>query len=213
MSYLSFWHVPSIYWYVSYISNLLKLIFWLSYSVKSLDMHECASHYPNSPHFILPHGLPWWLSGKESACQCRRRGFNPWPGRSPGGGNGNLLQYFCLENPMDRGAWQVAVHGITKSQTWLRRSMNPGSGEMTYFPNVDIPMLTTVICLIDQSLVYIFGVFIDTKTYSKLWLENTDLEVFFFWRIARFQNNNVVILLLKVLLVFFTIIVQNETLS
>lgn len=46
--------------------------------------------------------------------------------------------------------------------------MNLGSGEMTYFPNVDIPMLTIVICLIDQSLVCIFGVFIDTKTYSKL---------------------------------------------
>ena len=46
--------------------------------------------------------------------------------------------------------------------------MNPGSGEMTYFPNVNIPMLTTVTCLIDQSLVYIFAVFTDTKTYSKL---------------------------------------------
>ena len=92
-----------------------------------------------------------------------------------------LLQYFCLENPMDSGAWQVEIHGITKSWTWLRRSMNPGSGEMTYFPNVNIPMLTTVTCLIDQSLVYIFGVFTDTKTYSKLWLENTDLELFFFF--------------------------------
>ena len=46
--------------------------------------------------------------------------------------------------------------------------MNPGSGEMTNFPNVNIPMLTAVTCLIDQSLVYIFGVFTDTKTYSKL---------------------------------------------
>ena len=38
-------------------------------------------------------------------------------GRSPGGGNGNPLQYSFLENPMDRGAWQAAVHGVTKSQT------------------------------------------------------------------------------------------------
>ena len=36
-----------------------------------------------------------------------------------GEGNGNLLQYSCLENPMDRGAWQAAVHEVTKSQTWL----------------------------------------------------------------------------------------------
>ena len=40
--------------------------------------------------------------------------------RSPAEGNGNLLQYFCLENPMDRGAWRATVHGIAKSQTWLR---------------------------------------------------------------------------------------------
>ena len=42
--------------------------------------------------------LPRWLSGKESACQCRRCGFNPWVGMIPGGGNGNPLQYSCLEN-------------------------------------------------------------------------------------------------------------------
>ena len=41
------------------------------------------------------------------------------PGRSPGEGNGNTLQYSCLENPMDRGAWQATVHGPTKSWTRL----------------------------------------------------------------------------------------------
>ena len=41
----------------------------------------------------------------------------PRLGRSPGEGNGNPLQYSCLENPMDGGAWQAAVHGVTKSQT------------------------------------------------------------------------------------------------
>ena len=40
-------------------------------------------------------------------------------GRSPGEGNGNPLQYSCLENPMDRGAWGATVHGVTKSQTRL----------------------------------------------------------------------------------------------
>ena len=43
----------------------------------------------------------------------------PGSGRSPGGGQGNPLQYSCLENPMDRGAWRAMVHGVTKSQTWL----------------------------------------------------------------------------------------------
>ena len=41
------------------------------------------------------------------------------PGRSPGEGNGNPLQYSCLGNPMDRGAWSAAVHGVSQSQTWL----------------------------------------------------------------------------------------------
>ena len=43
----------------------------------------------------------------------------PGSGRSPGGGNGNPLQYSCLENPMDRGAWKAAVHGVAKSWTQL----------------------------------------------------------------------------------------------
>ena len=64
-------------------------------------------------------GLFWWLSDKESACQCRRPGFDSWVGRSPGEGNGNPLQHSCLGNPMDRGAWWATVHGVAKSQTQL----------------------------------------------------------------------------------------------
>ena len=48
-------------------------------------------------------------------------GSIPGSGRSPGGGHGNLFQYSCLENPMDRGAWRATVHGVTKSRTHLRR--------------------------------------------------------------------------------------------
>ena len=47
-------------------------------------------------------------------------GLIPGLGRSPGGGNGNLPQYSCLENPMDRRAWQATVCGVTKSQTLLK---------------------------------------------------------------------------------------------
>ena len=47
-------------------------------------------------------------------------GFIPGLGRSPGVGNGNLLQYSCLENPMDRGAWQTIVHNVAKSRTRLK---------------------------------------------------------------------------------------------
>ena len=47
-------------------------------------------------------------------------GFIPGSGRSPGGGNDNALQYSCLEYPMDRGAWWIIVHGVSKSQTQLK---------------------------------------------------------------------------------------------
>ena len=46
-------------------------------------------------------------------------GLIPGSGRSPGGGSGNLLQYFCLENSMDRGAWRATVHGVAKIRTQL----------------------------------------------------------------------------------------------
>ena len=47
----------------------------------------------------------------------RDAGLTPGLGRSPGGGKGYPLQYFCLENPMDRGAWQVIVHRVAKCRT------------------------------------------------------------------------------------------------
>ena len=57
--------------------------------------------------------------GKESACKAVDPGSMPELGRFPGEGNGNPLQYSCLENPMDRGAWQATVNGVAKSQTQL----------------------------------------------------------------------------------------------
>ena len=60
-------------------------------------------------------GFPGSSVGKESACSARDLGSIPWFGQSPGEGNGKPLQYPCLKNPMDRGAWWAAVHGIEKS--------------------------------------------------------------------------------------------------
>ena len=57
--------------------------------------------------------------GKESACNTGDAGSIPRLGRSPGEGNGNSLQYSCLENYMDREAWWDTVHGVAKSQTQL----------------------------------------------------------------------------------------------
>ena len=58
-------------------------------------------------------GLPWWLSGEDSACKEGDVGLIPGSGRSPGEGSGSQLQYSCLGNPTDRGAWGAAVHGNT----------------------------------------------------------------------------------------------------
>ena len=66
---------------------------------------------------------PRWLSGKNlpaNAGDAEDIGLISGSGRSLGGGHGNPLQYSCLENPMDRGAWPATVHGVTKSQRQLR---------------------------------------------------------------------------------------------
>ena len=66
--------------------------------------------------------LPWWLSSKEFTGNTGDVGLIPGSERSPGEGNDNPLQYSCLGNPMDKGAWQAMVHGVAKSWTWLSDS-------------------------------------------------------------------------------------------
>ena len=63
--------------------------------------------------------FPGVSDGKASAYNVGDPGSIPRSGRSPGEGNGNLLQYSCLENPMEGGAWQATVHGVAKSRTRL----------------------------------------------------------------------------------------------
>ena len=62
-------------------------------------------------------GFPCGSAGKEPACNAGDPDLIPGLGRSPGEGHGNLLQYSCLENSMDRGAWWAIVLGVPKSQT------------------------------------------------------------------------------------------------
>ena len=81
---------------------------------KKLKLQLFANYY------FLPGKFraSWLPSGKESTCIAVAAGdadLIPGWGRSPGEGNGNPPQYSCLENSMDRGAWQATVHGITKN--------------------------------------------------------------------------------------------------
>ena len=69
--------------------------------------------FPAGTKEVFPGGS----EGKASACNAGDPGSIPGLGRSPREGNSNLLQYSCLENPMDGGTWQATVHGAAKSQT------------------------------------------------------------------------------------------------
>ena len=71
----------------------------LGVEVSRLHISGITSQQPSFSLTRPDQMLPWWLSGKESTCQCRRLGFDPNYGRSPGEGNGNPLQYSCLGNP------------------------------------------------------------------------------------------------------------------
>ena len=81
--------------------------------------------------------------GKEPACHVGNLSSIPGLGRSPGEGNGNPLQYSCLENPVDRGAWQATVHGVAESdmteqqtqtkQTQCKNLLDPHSDLFTVY--------------------------------------------------------------------------------
>ena len=70
-------------------------------------------------------GFPGGSEVKASARNVGDLGSIPGLGKSPGEGNGHPLQYSCLENPMDRGAWWATVHGVAKSQTRLSDFTSP----------------------------------------------------------------------------------------
>ena len=75
-------------------------------------------------------GFPGSSVDKESTCNVEIHGL----GRSPGEGNGNLLQYYCLENPMDRAAWQATVYGVARVRHDLENKSPPPLGKPLSFP-------------------------------------------------------------------------------
>ena len=73
-------------------------------------------------------GFPGGSDGKESTCNTKDLSSIPGSGRPPGGGHGSPLQYSCLENPMDRGAWCATVHGVMKNWKQLSNSTRTTGG-------------------------------------------------------------------------------------
>ena len=87
----------------SFLSGLYSLKFRSIWTIWTLI---CLAKIWTLKSFIpFPLGLPKWLSDSESSCQAGPMDFIPGSGRSPGEGNGSPLQYSCLKNSMDRGAW------------------------------------------------------------------------------------------------------------
>ena len=107
-------------WYAT-VHGVAKSRTRLSDFISLTSLSHCCEMIPDcfDLHFsiISDVGPSVWaslvVSGKEPACQSRRHMFNPTE-RSLGEGNGNIAQYFCLGNPMVRGAWWATAHGVAK---------------------------------------------------------------------------------------------------
>ena len=92
------------------------LLFVLS---SSLSVPVLIWNCPNYHSSVINLSFPGGSVAKNLPANAGDGGSIPGSGRSPGGGNGNPLQYSCMKNPMDRGAWWGIVHGVTKRQTRL----------------------------------------------------------------------------------------------
>ena len=112
------------------------------YSERSMKFHSLST----LDLFDFPGGS----EGKASACNVGDPGLIPGSGRSPGEGNGNPLQYSCLENPTDGGAWWAAVHGVTESETTEQPHFY--CHFQTYFENIKNPGVCSPVtkCLLAQ---------------------------------------------------------------
>ena len=85
-----------------------------------LKVDYCWGDFLENSRCPVSHlGFPGGSDGKESACNAGNLGSVPGLGRFSGEGNGYPLQYSCLENSMDRGAWQATVHEVAKSKICL----------------------------------------------------------------------------------------------
>ena len=105
------------------VMRMDNVVLFLMLEKKLSAFHHWIWYYLWACHWwpLQCWGFPGGSDGKESTCKAGGLDFIPRLGRSPGGGNGKPLQYYCLENPMDRGAWQASVHGVAKSQTQLKQ--------------------------------------------------------------------------------------------
>ena len=128
-------------------------------------------------NWILFLGFPGGSEVKASACNAGDQGLIPGLGGSPGEGNGNLLQYSCLENPMDGGAWWATVHGVAKSWTWL--------SDFTF---------TFILCLDSFKVIYLFLIFttfdlINTNNTFFVFISFEDWCIKYIWKALKLVSS------------------------
>ena len=127
---------------ITFLLNLPTWVLW--YATLFVPRFYHLTNSTCNLNTFLPTRFPGGSDDKVSACNAGDLGSVPGLGRSPGEGNGNPLQFSCLENPMDRGAWWATVHGVAKSRTRLNDF---------FFSPLDISSLREGI--ISQSFLYI----------------------------------------------------------
>ena len=101
----------------------------------TISFHRGSSQPRNQTRVSYTAGEFFATKPPASAGDISSEGSVPGSGRSPGGGHGNPLQYSCLENPKDRGAWRARVPGVARSWTWLKwLSMRACTWEAPFHP-------------------------------------------------------------------------------
>ena len=178
------------------ICNILVLVVYHNDSIfLYIVVNEISFTYSESTHnsihiewnlnflvYMGFYGFPCGASGKEPACQCRRRRhkrcrFNPGLGRSPEGRNGNPLLYSCLENPTDRGAWQATY------SPWGHKELNTTEGLIHTWsrkPRVFSRCFFSLLCLrcaFPQCLEYAELFYVSESLHMLFSLSKT----FFYW--------------------------------
>ena len=111
---------------ITFYQNWIRLLVFLLIFQFLLSSAVLIDYPPQTCHscisYVLPNRFPGSSDGKESAYNAGDPNLILGLGRCPGEGKGNSLQYSCLKNPMDRGAWRAIVHGVTWLSDWIRRS-------------------------------------------------------------------------------------------
>ena len=128
--FLYFFHVKKILnqWIPDYCRNIRKTIIESSIKYGMYPSGLLNVWIIITANIFSAYYVPGGSDSKESACNVGDLGSIPALGRTPGERHGNPLQYSCLENPMDRGAWQAMVHGVAKSWMWLTDLSSPAVG-------------------------------------------------------------------------------------